>query len=442
MIGDTGVRTLSTMRRRLPAQIAESWALVVAMLGSHVLSYLFQLVMSRSLPASDFGLLNGLMAFALLITIPVSTIKLTVARQTAEMIVRGGYDQVRRFVRDDLRRTTLIILAGIAGYLVVAPYLSSFFHTSLPPIWLVGAFCLASLYVPFAEGVLQGMQRFNVLAAGILTRYVGKLALGALLVMVGLGVEGALAALFLATTAQATYWFAAVASTRGTESAKTGATEHEETAYPRDVWPTLVTYSSVVLLMNLDVTLARHYLSAADSAHYAIAALLGKIAYYLPGFVVIILVPRVASASASGRSTSRYLAAAFMATFAASASVVLVYALLQERVIAILFGSAYASPDTATLVLFYSVAMLILSLLYLEVHYLLARRYARPLYGLLAGPAVALLGMVLRHGSGLELVGALTLGLVSGLLMVNVLAIVMRGSRGDSRGVEREGHAA
>jgi O-antigen/teichoic acid export membrane protein len=368
------------------------------------------------------------------VTIPVSTIKLTVARQTAEMVVRGGYDQVRRFVREDLRRTTLIILAGIVGYVVLAPYLSSFFHTSVAPIWLVGALCLASLYVPFAEGVLQGTQRFNVMAAGILTRYVGKLALGVLLVMVGLGVEGALAALFLATTAQATYWFAVVASTGKAEGSQAGATRDEEAAYPKDIWPTLVTYASVVLLMNVDVTLARHYLSATESAYYAIAALLGKIAYYLPGFLVIIMVPRVASDSASGRPTRRYMGFAFLGTLAASASVVLVYALFPQQVISILFGGSYASTDTAGLVLFYSVAMLILALLYVEVHYLLAIRYTRPLYGLIAGLVVAPLGMVLRHGSGVELVGALTLGLVSGLLMVNVLAFVFRGFRGNSRG--------
>jgi O-antigen/teichoic acid export membrane protein len=434
MLGDSGARTLATMKRTLPAQITQSSGLVVATLASHVLSYLFQLVMSRRLTASDFGLLNGLMSFSLLVTIPVSTIKLTVARQTAEMVVRGGYDQVRRFVREDLRRTTLIILAGIVGYVVLAPYLSSFFHTSVAPIWLVGALCLASLYVPFAEGVLQGTQRFNVMAAGILTRYVGKLALGALLVMVGLGVEGALAALFLATTAQATYWFAVVASTRGARASEPDATDGEEAAYPKDIWPTLVTYASVVLLMNVDVALARHYLSATESAYYAIAALLGKIAYYLPGFLVIIMVPRVASASASGRATRQHMGFAFLGTLAASASVVLVYALFPQQVISILFGSSYASPDTAGLVLFYSVAMLILALLYVEVHYLLAIRYTRPLYGLIAGLVVAPLGMVLRHGSGLELVGALTLGLVSGLLMVNVLAFVFRGFRGNSRG--------
>jgi len=434
MIGDTGTRPLATMRRRLPAQIAQSWALVAAMLASHLLSYLFQLVMSRSLRASDFGLLNGLMSFSLLLTIPVSTIQLTVARHTAETVVRVGRQQVHRHLRRDLRRTTPFILGGIAVYLVAGPVLATFFHTSLLPIWLVGAASLVSLYVPFAEGVLQGMQRFQALAGSILTKYVGKLALGALLVLMGLGVEGALAALFLSRAAAAMFSFVMVASGRDTEGSEGGATVEKETTYPRDIWPTLVTYASVVLLMNVDVTLARHYLSATDSAHYAIAALLGKIAYYLPGFLVIIMVPRVASASASGRSTRQYLGFAFLATLAASASVVLVYGLFPQQVISILFGSGYASPETAALVLFYSVAMLILSLLYLEVHYLLAKRHTRPLYGLVAGPVVALLGMVLRHGSGLELVGALTLGLLSGLLVVNLLAFALRGLRGDSGG--------
>ena len=67
--------------------------------------------------------------------------------------------------------------------------------------------------------------------------------------------------------------------------------------------------------------------------------------------------------------------------------------------------------------------MLILSALYLEVHYLLARRITQPLYGLLAGPAVALVGMVWRHESGIQLVGALTLGLLVGLLVVNLLVV-------------------
>jgi O-antigen/teichoic acid export membrane protein len=392
-----------------------------------LLSYLFQLVMSRSLPASEFGLLNGLMAFSFLLVIPVNTIQLTVARQTAETVVSSGYAQVRRHLRTDLRRTTPIILVGLGAYLVVSPFLASFFHSSLLPIWLVGAISLAALYLPFAEGVLQGLQRFRSLAGTILTRYVGKLGLGAFLVMIGIGVEGGLTALLLANIAAALFAFTLVSFGFRGAGRKSDASADTGTSYPRDTRPTLVTYACVVLLMNVDVMLARHYLSATDSAHYAIAALLGKIAYYLPGFLIIIIVPKVASARASGRSTRQYLTGAFLATLAASGGVVLVNWLFPQQVISILFGARYASPETAALVLFYSVAMLILSVLYLEVHYLLASRYTGPLYGLLIGPAVAVAVMMSRHGNGLELVRALTVGLLVGLLVVNLLAVTLRG---------------
>ena len=427
MTVDISPRIITSLRRNLTAEVGQSWTLAAAMLASQLLSYLFQLVMSRNLPASEFGLLNGLMAFSFLLVIPVNTIQLTVARQTAETVVSSGYAQVRRYLRADLRRTTPIILGGLVAYLVVSPLLASFFHSPLLPIWLVGAVSLAALYLPFAEGVLQGLQRFQSLAMTILTRYVGKLGLGAFLVVIGMGVEGGLTALLLANIAAALFAFTLVSFGLSSAGRKSDASADTGTSYPRDTWPTLVTYACVVLLMNVDVMLARHYLSATDSAHYAIAALLGKIAYYLPGFLIIIIVPKVASARASGRSTKRYLGAASLATLAASGGVVLVYGLFPQQVISILFGARYASPETATLVLFYSVAMLILSVLYLEVHYLLASRYTGPLYGLLVGPAVALAVMVSRHGNGLELVRALTVGLLVALLVVNLLAVTLRG---------------
>jgi O-antigen/teichoic acid export membrane protein len=427
MTVDAGPRSWGTLRHTLPAEIGWSWTLAAATLASHLLSYLFQLVMSRSLPASEFGLLNGLMAFSFLLVIPVNTIQLTVARQTAETVVSSGYGQVRRYLRTDLRRTTPIILGGLAAYLVVSPLLASFFHSSLWPIWIVGTISLAALYLPFAEGVLQGLQRFRSLAMTILTRYVGKLGLGALLVLIGMGVEGGLTALLLANAVAALFAFALVSFGSSSAGQRSGASADVGTDYPRDAWPTLVTYACVVLLTNVDVMLARHYLTATDSAHYAIAALLGKIAYYLPGFLIVIMVPKVASARASGRSTRQYLTAGLLATLAASAGVVLVYGLFPQQVISILFGARYASPETATLVLYYSVAMLVLSVLYLEVHYLLASRRTQPLYGLLVGPAVALALMVSRHGTGLELVHALTIGLLVGLLVVNVLAATLRG---------------
>lgn len=423
---------ISSLIRNLPTAIKQSWALVIAIPFSQFLSYLFQFFMSRNLSAAEFGLLNGLMAFSVLLTVPISAIRLTVARQAAETVVREGYEQVCRYLRTDLRQATPFILIGFLGYLLFSRLLASFFHASLTSIWLVGVGALISLYCPFGEGVLQGMQWFQSLAGTILVRYLGKVALGVLLVAIGLKVEGALAALALSTLGAALYAFAVVGFSRGGVQLGSEASAESRDIEGKDMGPTLVTYTSIIILTNLDLPLARHYLPPSDSANYAIAALLGKIAYYLPNFVSLMIVPKVASAYALRRPTKRYFWAGLASVVALSAAVVLVCGLFPQQTISILFSGKYASLETAWLVFYYSLVMLVLSILYFEVHYLLALRYTQPLWALLVAPIVSLAGMILWHSNGFELINALLLGLLSGLLAINFVLLVGKGRRASS----------
>ena len=51
-----------------------------------------------------------------------------------------------------------------------------------------------------------------------------------------------------------------------------------------------------VLLLNLDVLLARHHLTAAQAGEYAVAAIFAKVAFWLPQGVGVVLLPRLADA--------------------------------------------------------------------------------------------------------------------------------------------------
>jgi O-antigen/teichoic acid export membrane protein len=52
---------------------------------------------------------------------------------------------------------------------------------------------------------------------------------------------------------------------------------------------------ALVLLVNLDLVLARHYLPAHEAGEYAVGAIVAKIAYWLPQAVAILVLPRFAS---------------------------------------------------------------------------------------------------------------------------------------------------
>ena len=71
----------------------------------------------------------------------------------------------------------------------------------------------------------------------------------------------------------------------------------------------------VFVLANVDVLLARHHLGAAASGLYAAGAVVAKIAYWAPQFVVLIVFPRMVTSRDRGRLLAR--SAACVAAFGA-----------------------------------------------------------------------------------------------------------------------------
>jgi len=94
-----------------------------------------------------------------------------------------------------------------------------------------------------------------------------------------------------------------------------------------------------VVLLNLDVLLARHHLPGAQAGEYAVAAVFAKVAFWLPQGVGVVLLPRLADAASRARAVGR--AVAFVA--ALGAVLTLVALLLGGRALTLIGGSAYGA---------------------------------------------------------------------------------------------------
>jgi hypothetical protein len=92
-----------------------------------------------------------------------------------------------------------------------------------------------------------------------------------------------------------------------------------------------------VLLLNLDLLLARHHLPGAPAGEYAVAAVFAKVAFWLPQGIGVVLLPRLAHA-ASRRRTVR---AAVAVVAGVGAVLALVTAVLGGRALALVGGPAY-----------------------------------------------------------------------------------------------------
>ncbi len=327
-----------------------------AMAVANGLNYAFNLVMLRLLEPAAYGALGALLAVILIGTVPGLALQAVVARHTA---LRAGD---RRAVAE-LWSRTLVAVSWVSlglglAVAAAAPALAAFLHLGsiVPALWLA-ANILPLPLVSALQGMLQGVQRFGALAAALLLNAGARLAVGVGLVAAGHGVDGALAASVagsvLAVLLPLTLLRPMLAG-RGVPSGApvggravlSGAPRlaPATAALGREVGAAALAFLGLLLLTNMDLLLARHYLAAEPSGLYAAGAVVAKIAYWAPQFVATIVFPRLATEAAARR---RLLARAAAAIAALGVALMVVVAAAPELAVTLPFGAAYrdVGPD-------------------------------------------------------------------------------------------------
>jgi O-antigen/teichoic acid export membrane protein len=265
---------------------------VATMLGNAV-AYLFAVATSHQLRPDDYGALVSLLTVVIAVAGPGLALQAVVARRVA-ICAREGLStrQVRRRAnRMGLRLGLAVTVPLTTGAPLIADYLH--LGSPTPVIWLTAG--LAPMPLLFAAcGLLQGGERFGPLGVVLLVSAAGKVPLGLALVAFGLGVNGALAGIAAGT-------LAATLLAAGTSSALDPPTRQPlrpgrviSLGLPRELASATVGILGLLVLTNLDVLLARHYLGSDASGLYAAGSMIAKVAYWAPLAVVVTVFPRIA----------------------------------------------------------------------------------------------------------------------------------------------------
>ena len=280
-------------------------------------NYGFNVVMAFLLGPEAYGALAALLALVLVGSVPGLALQAVVARRTT---LAGGaaWPGAGWLVgRAGLGLGLLTVLAG--------PGLVLFLHldSPVPVVWL--ALALAPTPVLFAvQGLLQGRERFGALAAVMVAGAAVKLAAGLALVAAGLGVSGAMAGVAAGALLASLAGLRLAAPTtpgalddpatptpgavdnpapppRGSATLPLRGASNREDGLERGWWREVGTAATgllgLFLLANVDVLLARHYLDRAAAGRYALGAVVAKIAFWAPQFVVTVVFPRLVGAA-------------------------------------------------------------------------------------------------------------------------------------------------
>jgi O-antigen/teichoic acid export membrane protein len=323
-------------------------------------NYAFNVVMAFLLGPEAYGALAALLALVLVGSVPGLALQAVVARRVAlagsgrapsDAAWPGAWWLVGR-AGLALALLTLLVGPGLVLFLHL--------DSAVPVLWLALALAPTPLLFA-VQGLLQGQERFGALAAVLLAGAGVKLAIGVALVAAGLGVSGAmagvaaggllaaLAGLRLATrrvwvagpeaaaqegvgpegvgpgavdspgsqtwgsatlpsgapppgrAAAARPEPAAAARPEGAAAAgarpEPAAAARSHSTWWREVGGATTGLLGLFLLANVDVLLARHYLDRAAAGRYALGAVVAKIAFWAPQFVVTVIFPRLVGAA-------------------------------------------------------------------------------------------------------------------------------------------------
>jgi O-antigen/teichoic acid export membrane protein len=319
-----------------PAVRAVPAALVsAALMGTSALAYVFTVLAARTLMPHAYGELAALLGVALVGTVPATGL------QTAAALALGGSRGDPRPVIRRLHATTLAgaVLVAVVGALGIAP-VARLLHLPDPRAlaWVL-LLLVGHTVVGGYEGVLQGTGRYARMAVVTTAFGVAKLA-------------GGVAGLLAGGTPTAALAGMAVGAMLGAAAGWLGADRPGLAggigAPGRSALRASGALLGFVLLLNLDVVLARYHLPAAVAGQYAVAAVFAKIAFWLPQGVGVVLLPRLADAGSRARTVGRAIAV----VAALGAATTVLTAALGRHAVTLVGGSAYGSGAAGAVWLF------------------------------------------------------------------------------------------
>jgi hypothetical protein len=363
-------------------------AVVVALAAGNGLGYLLNLVASRRLGPEGYGALAALLGVILVGNVLALALQAVVARRTVVGREPGATGKASDWtVRLAIRCAVIATAVGLAATLPLTHLLH--LGSALPALML--GLSLGPLTLVGGElGVLQGAERFHELAALYFIASAGKVGGGVAGVLVADSVTGAMVGTTLGVALSALVGAALaqrVQPHRGTRGGLPPGLARETAR---------ATYSMGALfaLANLDVVLARHFLSPRQAGLYAVGAVLAKGAFWATSFVPVIAMPGLADPGRRRRTAALALGTVVVV----GAVLTLLTAAFGEVAVRLVGGSAYVSLAHRAW-LFATVGSL-LALVQLLVYSRLAgddRRVALPIWVVVVGEVAVV--SLFRHDS-------------------------------------------
>jgi O-antigen/teichoic acid export membrane protein len=354
----------------------------------NVLNYIFTISTARLVPVESYGEFTSLLSLLILFSVPSSAMGMYISREISSH--GENQDLKKSFLHKIFSEIILLSFLLWLVFLVFVPFFSIFLKIELPLLLLFSLLLPLTMLASLQVGFLQGSHKFfnssrlNIVAA------ISKLIISLILLNLGFSIYGILLALLLASLLN-------IFIERKIYSGMSFKLKGLKIGNTLSHIVSLTFFSTLYLaiLGNLDILLAKHFLSSYDAGAYGALSTMGKIIIFVTGSFVTVMMPMVAgvagTASVSENNTENNdLSAAkklfktsllFMSFF--GVLIVGFFNIFPAFSVHILFGTKY--EIIANYIGLFSIAMLLMTLSIAFIYFFIAIKNKSFIYFLSAG---------------------------------------------------------
>lgn len=344
----------------------------------------------------------------------VSTLTLSFQLLSAKVTAQQETPERKSAAYRDLHRQAFVCGAVVAASLILFErQIAGYLHLSSPILILLIAIG-AGFYVPLGtrRGTVQGLYGFRKLASNLVLEAALRLGGSAVMVLLGTGVTGVIAA----NAAAAVIAWATIAPERPAGVAPNPLSLRQ--VLP-EISQALVFFSGQMLINNSDMVLVKHFFAPTMAGLYAAVAMIGAGVYTFCQAVTNSMFPISAGARKNDRKSFSIIATSLLLVLGCGAVLTLGLMVVPARVWTIFFGAGFrlAGPHGLSYLLaLKAIVCIIYSLSVVIITYEMSYRIANTSWIQLAFSA-AVIAAICRYHSSLEEVILVQLVLMIVLLL-------------------------
>lgn len=366
-----------------------------SMVGN-ILAFLFNLFLLRRLSVPDYAIFVILVALINLIAIPSQSFVPIIVKFTGSYLASGYWGKAKEFYLITLRFVLCFALILSTLFFLFSPITASFLHIS--NVWylvICGILIIFNYVWVVNTAFFQGLLLFRFL--GIMQMVIGvlKFGLGAIFVLLGFRVFGALGGIFSSFLIPCLISFVPLKRLYSHTHARLKIDGGEILLY---AIPASVSVFALFAFTSTDLFLVKHFFEPVQAGYYAGISFVGKVIFYFTAPISQVMFPLVVKRHSKGESFHRLFYLSLLLVLIPSVALTLFYFLFPQ--IALLFftgGAKYIK--IAPYLGWYAVFLTVFSVLNVYVLFFLSLKKTLVTYFVGIGAIVQAFLIILFHSN-------------------------------------------